>query len=401
MINLMTSINSWVKENQSECIDFLQKLISIPSPSHNEKEIAEFLSAKMKEFGYSSTFVDEKYDALGIIKGQGKGRNMLFNGHIDHVPVGNMMDPYSGKIMDGKEFGVDGQVIYGRAASDMKGGVAAMVLTGKLLNDIGVKLKGDFKVAAVAQEEVGGAGTISTIIDRQFLAEVVLIGEATNMNLALGHRGSSKTTVVVKGKSCHASAPERGINALYKATKLINLMIKELEPQLPDDDIYGKTSLAVTQIEVKPKALNVVPEECIFHIDCRNNPKYSTEQLYNDIKELINKIKENDHQFKAVVLPSALINGRRFSGFYTDPEKYPVVNQAIKAISEIYKKPEQSVWTFATDGRMYSRLGFPVLGFGPGEEKFAHTQQDHIKIRDFLDTIKVYSWLLCRISGVS
>ena len=102
MINLITSINNWVNENQGECIGFLQKLISIPSPSHEEKEIAEFLSEKMKAFGYSSTFVDEKYDALGIIKGQGNGRNVLFNGHIDHVPVGNMMEPYSGKIMEKK-----------------------------------------------------------------------------------------------------------------------------------------------------------------------------------------------------------------------------------------------------------------------------------------------------------
>ncbi len=61
--------------------------------------------------------------------------------------------------------------------------------------------------------------------------------------------------------------------------------------------------------------------------------------------------------------------------------------------------PEKKIWTFATDGRIYAHLGIPVIGFGPGEEKYAHTQMDHVRVDDFLDTIKVYAWLACRICG--
>lgn len=400
MSDLIKRIEEWINENRAESIQLLQKVISIPSPSFHEKEAAEFLSSKMMEFGYDVVLVDEKYDAMGTIKGKGIGRSFLLNGHIDHVPVGGMVDPYSGRIMDGEVFGDNGEVIYGRAACDMKAAVSAMVLAGRLLKEIGVELKGDYKVAAVALEEVGGAGTKSTIVDNQFLADVVLIGEATNMNLALGHRGSMKNTVVVKGRSCHASAPERGINALYKAIKMIQKIREEIEPNLSDHPIYGKVSLVVTQIEVKPKAFNVVPEECIFHIDCRHHPDYSHEQLYNDIKKIIKDIQREDPEFQATVLPSAIINERTFSGFYTDPKEHPVVYEAIEAITEAYRKPEQGVWTFATDGRIYARLGIPVIGFGPGEEKYAHTQTDHVRVQDYLDTIKVYAWLACKICGV-
>jgi putative selenium metabolism hydrolase len=310
-----------------------------------------------------------------------------------------MIEPYSGKLMDGTEFGDPGNVIYGRAACDMKAAVAAMVLAGRAIVENNIKLKGDYKVSAVSQEEVGGAGTKSTIVDSQFLADVVLIGEATNMELALGHRGSMKYEIVVYGKSCHASAPERGINAIYKAIKMIEKIKNELAPNLPIHPIYGKASLVVTQIDVNSKASNVVPEKCKFTIDCRNHPDFTDYHLYDALNKIIFEIKQKDPDFNATVIPGNLINERKFSGFYTDPEKYPVVDEVLNAITEAYREPEKKIWTFATDGRIYSHLGIPVIGFGPGEEKYAHTKIDHVRVIDFLNTIKVYAWLACRICG--
>ncbi len=400
MNGLASRINEWVDQNREDCIKFFQDIISIPSPSYEEKEVAEFIASKMSEYGYTSSFVDGLNDALGVIKGSGGGRSFLLNGHIDHVPVGDMVDPYSGKILDGEELGDSGEVVYGRAACDMKGAVAAMVLAGKALNDLGIKLKGDYMVAGVALEEVGGAGTMSSIVDNQFLADVVLIGEATNMQLALGHRGSMKFNVVVHGRACHASAPERGINALYKAMKMIDRIKDELAPSLPVHPIYGKASLTVTQITVSPEASNVVPETCSFSIDCRNHPDFTAWDLYQRLEVIIKEIQVDDPDFKATVLPTPLINERTFSGFYTDPEEHPVVGEAVEAVSEVYAKPEKGFWTFATDGRIYAHLGIPVIGFGPGEEEYAHTQRDHIRVQDYLDTIKVYAYLACRICGV-
>jgi acetylornithine deacetylase/succinyl-diaminopimelate desuccinylase family protein len=400
MSDLVEKISSWVGENSNFCIKFLQEMISIPSLSGQEKSLAEFLSLKMSEFGFDTAKVDDLGDVMGVIKGKGSGRSFLLNGHIDHVPVGDMISPYSGIIMDGKEFGTPGQVIYGRAACDMKGAVAAMILAGKALTDLSIKLKGDYKVAAVALEEVGGAGTKSTIIDSQFLADVVLIGEATNMDLALGHRGSMKYDVVVHGRSCHASAPERGINALYKAIKIVSKIKDELAPNLPIHPVYGKASLAVTQVEVTPKASNVIPESCRFVIDCRNHPKFTDYDLYLELNKIIQDLREHDPELNATVIPNNLINERKFSGFYTDPDNNPEVEEVIKAITEIYHEPKKKIWTFATDGRIYAHIGIPVIGFGPGEEKYAHTQMDHVSVQDFLDTIKVYAWIACCICGI-
>ena len=182
----------------------------MPSPSGQEKACGEKVAEAMRAAGFDTAKVDALGDAMGVLKGTGGGRSLLMNGHIDHVPVGDMVDPYSARLMDGATFGTKGEVIYGRAACDMKAGVAAMVMAGAYLKDAGVKLRGDYKVAAVAQEEVGGAGTVSTIDKDQFLADVVLIGEATNMDLALGHRGSMKMSVVVKGQELPRERPREG-----------------------------------------------------------------------------------------------------------------------------------------------------------------------------------------------
>ena len=398
---MLDDISRTVEENREYAISFLRRLIQTPSPSGEEGEAAKVTAEEMKASGFDEVTVDRLDDVMGTIKGAGTGRSILLNGHLDHVPPGEMDEPYSARLMDGSAFGVEGDVVYGRAASDMKGALAAMVMAGKVIKDLGIQLEGDFKVAAVALEETGGDGTKATIEESGFTADLVVIGEATEMKVALGHRGGAGADVVVKGRSCHASAPERGINALYKATEIISRIRSDLIPRLPDHPLYGRTSIAITKISVKPDTGNVVPEECSFHIDCRNNPNYSVSALTKDLEEMIASMREEDPELEAEVVTRRRPGARSFTGFYTDPEEHPIAQEAIGAVSEaLGQETETKVWTFATDGKFYSWEGTPVIGFGPGEERFAHTRQDNVRIDEYLESIKVYAWLACKICGV-
>ena len=396
---LLKKITREIELRHTEAVSFLQEMIQIPSPSGEEAEIARYLKDKMKKLGFQDVEIDRLSNVMGVVKGIGGGRDILFNGHIDHVPVGDMKTPYSGVITDGHQFGVKGQVVYGRAASDMKAAVAAMIMAGSIIKKLDLKLKGDYKVAAVSFEELGGAGTIATIDESNFLGDLIVIGEATNMQLALGHRASTKVEVVVEGRSCHASAPERGINALYNALDLINKIRIKLIPNLPDHPLYGKATIAVTKISVKPDAFNVVPEECRFHIDCRYHPEFTREVLITRLNEIIDEIKKEDPDFMAFISEKATASS--FTGYYTDPEEYPIVNEVINSLNEaLGRETKVGTWRFATDGGKYYRRGLPVVGFGPSEEKFAHTHHDNVKIQDYLTAIKVYAWLACKICGV-
>ncbi|MGQ9679413.1 MAG: M20 family metallopeptidase [Candidatus Bathyarchaeia archaeon] len=402
MIALIRQIAECVEKRRDEAISLLQHMIRIPSLSTQEEHLSKLVMEKMYSSGFDSIKLDRLNDVMGTIKGSGGGRSLLLNGHLDHVPPGEMLDPYSGKILDGSIFGVSGKVVYGRGASDMKGALAAMIMAGAILKDLGLDLKGDFKIAAVVQEEVGGVGTIATIEESQFLGDLVIVGEATNMNLSLGHRGGAGTSIVVRGVSSHASAPERGVNALYKALDIILKIKDDLIPRLPEHPIFGKTTLAVTRIEVKPNTSNVIPEECRFYIDCRNGPDYPAERLKDEIEAIIRSLKENDQDLEAIVLPSNILKGvRSFTGFYTNPADQPIVREVKETLNAILgREVKETVWRFATDGRFYHYLGYPVLGFGPCEERFAHTNQDHIRIEEYLDSIKVYTSLACKICGL-
>ncbi len=398
---MLDDISRTVEKNREYAISFLRRLIQTPSPSGEEGEAAKVAAEEMKASGFDEVTVDRLDDVMGTIKGAGTGRSILLNGHLDHVPPGEMDEPYSARLMDGSAFGVEGKVVYGRAASDMKGALAAMVMAGKVIKDLGIQLEGDFKVAAVSLEETGGDGTKATIEESGFTADLVVIGEATEMKVALGHRGGTGADVVVKGRSCHASAPERGINALYKATEIISRIRSDLIPRLPDHPLYGRTSIAITKISVKPDTGNVVPEECSFHIDCRNNPNYSVSALTKDLEEMIASMREEDPELEAEVVTRRRPGTRSFTGFYTDPEEHPIAQEAIGAVSEaLGQETETKVWTFATDGKFYAWEGTPVIGFGPGEERFAHTRQDNVRIDEYLESIKVYAWLACKICGV-
>ena len=113
-------------------------------------------------------------------------------------------------------------------------------------------------------------------------------------------------------------------------------------------------------------------------------------------------MKKEDPDLDAVVVPSRRLGSSRgFTGFYTDPEKHPVVGEARRAIAEVLgRDPALKTWAFATDGRFYSWMGIPVVGFGPGEERFAHTHQDNVRVDDYLKSITAYAWLACKICGV-
>jgi putative selenium metabolism hydrolase len=399
---LLEEILSEVENRKQEIVSFVQELIRTPSVSGEEGDVAMVIADKMRSVGFDVVKIDRLNDVIGTLKGQGGSgaKSLLFNGHIDHVPVGDMLDPYSGKLMDGSLFGSEGEVIYGRGASDMKGAVASMVMAGAILKELDIEIRGDLKVVGVAEEERGGAGTKATIQESHVLGDVVIIGEATNMNIMLGHRGAAGTTIIVKGKSCHASAPERGINAFYKAMKLVDAIRSDLFTKLPDDPVYGKTTVAVTRIKVKPDVGNVIPEECELYMDCRNNPSFTASIFKRELEKIISGLKAEDSDFDALVLPRTLINERsEFNGFYTDQNRFPIVENVKNAVRDVLgKDPEYKTWRFATDGRIYARLGLPVIGFGPGEEKFAHTFEDHVRVKDIIDSVKAYSyltWKLC------
>ena len=233
------------KERQEQVVELCQKLIRQQSYSGHEDGVVAELSAQMKAEGFDSVTVDRYGNIIGCIKGSRPGKKILFDGHIDTVPVGDETEwtypPFAAEIHDGK--------IYGRGTSDMKGAVAGFVTAAAAFaKDTGKDFAGEIYVAGVVHEECF-EGVAAREISKAVQPDYVVIGEASQLNLKIGQRGRGEIVVETFGKPCHSANPEKGINAVYKMAKVIEA-IRTLEPT--HHPVLGDGILELTDIKSAP-----------------------------------------------------------------------------------------------------------------------------------------------------
>lgn len=372
-------------------IAFARELIRTPSLSMEESEIAGKISQRMGEIGLEAVREDPIHNVVGYLKGEDPDVELMFNGHIDHVLPGEMADPYSGEIVDGDRYGYDGPVMTGRGACDMKGAVAAMIYAAKAVRESGVKLRKSFLMTAVSREEMAKGEGIRRLLEEEGLrARMAVSGEATDLQIHLGHRGKLEFTVTTHGRTAHASNPDRGINAVYKMCDFID----ELRTgyKLSSHPVLGPCTFAVIDILSRPGRLGpITPDSCEIALDRRYLPEESAESVQKEIEAILERRAASDDNFRWEVE-----RVKDFPPFFCD-EDQPVVQLAKAARTAVLGNPgETSVWKFGVDGTFIHGAGIPCVGFGPGNERFAHTPEDHLPVDHLIRACRVYAEMICR-----
>jgi len=384
------------KEMEQDVISFAQKLIQTPSISGGEKALADLCMDEMKKLGYDEVFRDGAGNIVGIIKGTGEGKNIMYNSHMDHVDPGDIKnweyDPYAAVI--------DGEYMHGRAASDVKGGMASQIYAGAVLKKLG-KLKGDFIYTGVVQEEPAEMFGMKYLCDvtrkeKNINFDLMVSSEATGMNLYIGHRGRVEMEVVTYGRTSHGSAPWRGINAVYKMVPIIE-GIQKIAETLPPHDFLGKATLAVTIISCSPGRLSIIPDVCTVSLDRRLVPGETVEDAMKPIKELIEDLKKKDPEFKAEIRVRK-VRETSYTGYSEEVEKlmdawivdkdHPYVKSAVEALNKVGQNPGFGKWDFGTDASYVTgKLGIPTIGYSPMEEQYAHTPIDRVKVENIAKAV--------------
>ncbi|MBA7684832.1 Succinyl-diaminopimelate desuccinylase [subsurface metagenome] len=217
---------------------FAQRLVQTPSISGQEQEVAGLIVREMEKLAYDEVFTDDMGNVVGIIKGSGRGENIMFNGHMDHVDPGRLenwdYEPYGGTIA--------GDYLHGRGACDMKGAVASQVYAAVLIKNLGLAHRGDIIVTGVVQEEpaerLGMAHLCEvTFAQRGIKVDFVVSGEPSDLKLMLGHRGRVELEVTTTGHTSHGSTPWRGTNAVYKMLPVIS-KVQSLDATLPSHELH-------------------------------------------------------------------------------------------------------------------------------------------------------------------
>lgn len=368
--------------------EFTQKLIQTPSLSMEEAAISEVIRVEMEALGFDEVIVDALHNVVGIIKGNGAGPTILFNGHIDHAGVGSMVDPFSGREVDGTPFGHQGPVLYGRGASDMKGAIAAMVHAGGLIKRSAVRLTGTTLVTCVVREEMARGEGIKHLFKQGMSADFAVSGEATGLKVYVGHRGKFEAKVTVRGRTTHAGNPDGGINAIFKMNRFLTAL--QTRYRLPTHDVLGRASVTAIDICATPGALTpIVPDRCELVVDRRFFPEETPEELLSGFREIFKEIRTEDPEFDAQVEML-----KWFPAMFTDPRE-PIVDALQRARARVLGAPgEIGTWYFGVDGTFINEVGIPCVGLGPGNEYLAHTPRDVVPVQELMDAAQVYAALI-------
>ncbi len=218
------------------------------------------------------------------------------------------------------------------------------------------------------------------------------------MEIYRGHRGRTEISVTFKGRSCHASAPERGDNALYKALPFIQ-GVERLNEELKTrpDPFLGPGSITVTNISTRTASLNAVPDQCDLYLDRRMHPAETKEVVLNELRTLPNA------QFAEIVVPMYEVPS--YTGFVFPVEKifpawalaedHPYVQAGKVTFESCYGRPAKTgKWVFSTNATYWmGKAGIPAIGFGPGEEHWAHTTLDQVPAAEVVQCADFYAML--------
>jgi putative selenium metabolism hydrolase len=388
-------------QDRNDLVAFLQDLIRIPSPSTKEKALAERLAEEMRRVGFPRVRCDRIGNVIGCL-GTSTGPKLIYNGHMDTVGVSDpaawARDPYGAQI--------EGGILYGLGACDMKGALAAMVYGAKALIDARIKLAGELCVVGVVQEEPCEGLAMQVLIEEEGVKpDFVVLGEPTNLQIKRGQRGRLEMKVTVRGRSCHASTPEQGRNAIYDAARLI-FGIELLAPQLANDPFLGQGSIAVTQIDSSAASRNAIPDTCTLYIDRRLTLGETEAKALAEIQGIIAregvKARVQVSEYQATSYTGYECRAREYYPPWALDQDHPLVQATARAIrNTLGYRPRIGQWAFSTDG-VYTmgKANIPTVGFGPGEERFAHTVDDQIRLADVVAAARVYARLAVELLGV-
>ncbi len=384
----------YTEERKKDVIKLCKKLIKQRSYSGEEGGVAEILKKYMDEKKFDSVIIDDYGNIIGKIHGKRPGKKLLFDGHMDTVPVGNLSDwkhdPFKAEISGGK--------LYGRGTTDMKSAIAGFVAAADYFAvDTDRDFAGDIYVAGVVHEECFegvAARSISSIVKPDY----VVIGEASNLNLKIGQRGRAEIVLETFGVPAHSANPEKGVNAVYKMCKLVE-KIQELVPS--EQDILGKGILELTDIKSSPyPGASVVPEYCRATFDRRLLVGETKESVLEPIQKLIDEMMKEDKQLKAKVSyakgkercgAGAEIEGERFCPGWLYSEKEEFIQKVLKELRNDGFDPEITHYNFCTNGSHYAgEAGIPTFGLGPSVESLAHTVDEYAEVDQIVKASECY-----------
>ncbi len=371
---------------KADAVKFCQELVRIKSvnPPGDELQVAKYVASVLKGVGLKVELIKHsaaRSSVLARLKGSGRKPGLLFNGHLDTVPVGLekwIHDPFEGVVSGGK--------VWGRGSADMKGGVAALLVLSKAMAEARMPLQGDLIIAATAGEEIDSLGA-TAVAARSDIGPVqaVVIPEPSYNDVFVAEKGALWLELTTQGKTAHGSMPEMGRNAIMMMVSLVNELGKMSFPY-QEHPLLGGFSQSINTITGGVKT-NVVPDQCAVTVDMRTVPGQDHGVLLKQIEGLMGGLSQRIPDFKASV---RMTNDR--APVETSPDE-PVVQAFADVVAEVAgERPVPKGVRYYTDAvALVPALKAPMIICGPGDAKMAHQPNEHVEISKLVQAAQIYA----------
>ncbi|MHB8512796.1 MAG: M20 family metallopeptidase [Actinomycetota bacterium] len=370
----MTSID------ESFLLECARELIRAPSenPPGDERAVASVIAKWCERAGLKTTLIEtapNRLNVLAILESKRPGRTIAWNGHIDVVPI---VDSELWEHPPFEAF-VDGDTLHGRGSADMKGACAAAIAAAFTLAQSGGPSQGRLVLQLVADEEVLGPHGTQALYEQGFAnADAVIIGEPTDLEIAIAERGMLWVKATTHGIAAHGSVPHLGRSAIEEMARIVTaLRTMSFEQSHP---LLGAPSVNIGTIQGGSKT-NIVPAECTIEIDRRTLPVETPKSILSEMQKAIGQV--NAHADFEIV---------RWAEPCEVSDNEEIVKLALKECEAVRGFAKTSAMTATTDA--YILLGkakIPTIIFGPGSLGQAHSTTEHVSIKELHEAALIYS----------
>ncbi len=420
----MNTVNPALVQKAVEQIDrdrlvkLVMDLVDIPSPTGYEADCARAVHEVLLGANFDSVLQpigDERYNAVGRLQGQGGGKSLMFNGHLD-TSFGPEQ-AHRGLGYQCKGTLVDDEWIYGMGSFNMKSAMGTYVTAIEAIQKAGIKLGGDVVIAAVAGEiekapvndhegpmyQGYGVGT-KFAITHGAIADFCILGEPTNMMVIPRHCGSTWVKITVPGHLIHTAWSEIEKNAINKA----RVVLDAIHEWIPD--YCQRNSLGDFQPRVNVSAVESgwswrgarTPDDCVIYMDVRTLPDDLPLKAYNEVREMIAAVVDENPQLAGTKVETFMsVPGTSI------PDDHELIQNIVQAhTDQLGKAPEFGTETWMSDAAHMNRYGIPTVNYGSagriraGGGGFSTHQGEAVHIGDMMDMIRIYIQVMMQICGV-
>ena len=346
------------------------------NPPGQERACAEYLGKLLEDGGFETDiyeFAEGRTSLVARIQGDSDRAPICFTGHIDTVPLGATpwtKDPLKGEI--------EGDRIYGRGATDMKGGVAAMVVATLRVAELSKGRTGVILVIT-AGEETGCQGAYFLASHGTALgkAGAIVVGEPTSNFPVVGHKGALWIEARATGMAAHGSMPEKGINAIYKAADAVK-KLQDFDFEAVPHPLLGSPTLNVGTITGGIN-INSVPDQALIGIDIRTTPDQSNKEVYEKLKSYLGQELEFNRLMDV-------------EGIATDPQDEWIQEVFEVMESFLKERPVARGVTYFTDASALTPAfgNPPTIILGPGDPAMAHKTDEYCEISKIEEAVEAY-----------